>query len=181
MSTIRFLKPIFAFCTLFVLTFFVVPQQPSVEAIAPLPATLSIPSIGVNAPVLPVYLRQYEDGNVTWDVEHLRWQVGHLQGTTWFGQNGTIALGGHSEAVNGSPDIFYNLEHTNIGDIITVNVDGQLLTYQIAAERTVTSDDLSILNSTGTEMLTIFTCDISSYQADGSYSRRHVVFAVRVS
>lgn len=139
-----------------------------------------IPSVNVSAPVVPVYLRQFPDGGVTWDVSGLRMNVGHLTGTPWFGQGGNVVLGGHSEQARGQADIFFHLDSVSVGDTILIYENGVELRYIVSAIRRVSQDDVSILAGTATERLTIMTCDTTSYDAgSGVYYDRVVVIADR--
>lgn len=142
---------------------------------------ISIPSIGVEAPITSVYIRQFADGSVTWDVSALSMNVGHFDGTAWFGQGSNVVLGGHSELARGQADVFYQLDRVGVGDEIIVWVDGSEIRYRVTETRTVSAADISILYPTNGERLTIMTCDLGSYNAsNGSYSGRIVVIAERI-
>jgi len=136
---------------------------------------LSIPSIGVEAPILTAPI-----GNGTWDVSHLHMTVGHLQHLPWFGQASNVVLGGHSLDTEGNPDVFYNLSSVQVGDTITAYAGDQTFTYVVTEIRNVHYQDLSVLYPTNEERLTLITCDSASYNGS-SYDRRDVVIATRVS
>jgi LPXTG-site transpeptidase (sortase) family protein len=139
-------------------------------------ATLEIPSIQVSAPVVSV---PFSTAAGTWDVAHLRWNVGHLSGTANVGQPGNVAFGAHSLAMDGSVDVFYHLNSVNVGDSVFVTTNGVRGEYRVVETKNVDMYDLSILNPTGPDRLTIFTCDPLSF--DGTdYQRRDVVVAVPV-
>lgn len=142
---------------------------------------IRIPSIGVDAPVVSVFVRQFADGNVTWDVSGLSMNVGFFDGTAWFGQGGNVILGGHSELARGQADVFYRLGEVKVGDEISVSVDGNEIAYRVIERKNVRLTDLSILFPTDREVLTIMTCDTGSYSSStGVYSRRVVVIAERI-
>lgn len=141
---------------------------------------LVIPSINVNAAVVPIYVTELDNGDVTWDTRGLNMTVGHLSGLPWFGQGGNVVLGGHSERRRGEPDIFYQLDNVTVGQEIIVQTAGQELRYQVVETRRVNARDLSILMPSDGERLTLFTCDLDSYFG-GNYANRFVVIAVRVS
>jgi LPXTG-site transpeptidase (sortase) family protein len=141
---------------------------------------LSIPAIDVNVAIINLPLKQFRDGSVTWDTSRLYGTVGHFEGTAWFGEAGRIVLGGHSETTGHKPDVFYRLDQLQIGDTITVNAGDSAITYQDTERTTVTEEDLSILDSQGSEQLVLMTCDISSYEGGGRYSRRVVIIAARI-
>lgn len=138
-------------------------------------ATLLIPSIDVTAPIgyAPIV-----DG--TWDVSHLNMNVAVLESMPQFGTANNVVLAGHSEDSDGNPDIFYQLDQVNIGDIIYVQLNGQTLQYVVTERFNVSQRDLRILHPTNDDRLTLFTCDTDSYTKSG-YLRRDVVVAKRVS
>lgn len=144
-------------------------------------ATISIPSIEVSAPIVPIYVRQFSDGSVTWDTSRLRKKVGFLDGTSWFGQPGNIVLGAHSEQSRGVADVFYKLDQIQVGAEIIATVDGIEMRYAVVNVYTVGYEDISPLYPTGHEQLTLITCDLGSYTGStGSYSHRIVVVAHRI-
>lgn len=141
--------------------------------------TISIPSIGVSAPIVSIGIRSFPNGDVTWDTTELTTQVGFLQGTAWFGQGGNIVLGGHSELAERAPSVFYDLDQVAVGDEIVINSNGEEIRYRVTQVFNVSARDLSILYPSTTERLTIMTCDTSSLSG-GTYNRRDVVVAERI-
>ncbi|MEP6988772.1 MAG: sortase, partial [Chloroflexota bacterium] len=100
---------------------------------APLPtntaypkANLSAPTVGINANIVDVYM----DGT-SWDVSELGNNIGHLQGTGWFGQTGNIGLAGHVEMADGSTGIFRNIDKMAKGDPITLSLGTIQQNYQV--------------------------------------------------
>lgn len=142
--------------------------------------TISIPSIGVSAPIVSIGIRSFPNGDVTWDTTELTSQVGFLQGTAWFGQGGNIVLGGHSELAERAPSVFYDLDQVNVGDEIVIVTNGEEIRYRVTDVFNVSNRDLSILYPSNTERLTIMTCDTASLSG-GTYNRRDVVVAERIS
>lgn len=140
--------------------------------------SLSIPSIGVEASITTAPL----DAQLgTWDVSHLNMNVGHLVGTAWFGSGSNIVLGGHSETPNLAPDIFYDLDAVQVGDVIIVNIDGNQRQYRVTEVTSVSQFDIRIAYPTPFEQLTIITCQRDSYDGNvGQYQSRVVVKAVPV-
>jgi LPXTG-site transpeptidase (sortase) family protein len=144
-------------------------------------ASIEIPAIGVNAPIVPVYIRAFPDGNMTWDVSGLRMSVGFFDGTAPIGQAGNHVLGGHSEQARGEADVFYNLDQVVAGSEIIVHVDGNALRYQVVNVYRVNFDDLTPLLPVEHDQLTLITCDLDSYSSStGFYSQRLVIVANRV-
>jgi LPXTG-site transpeptidase (sortase) family protein len=156
----------------------------SVPVLASSPTTIEIADIGVSAVVVPVYIQSTPDGS-TWDVSGLRMNAGLLTGLGTFGQGNTV-IGAHSEATDGSVDLFYNLDAVQVGSQIIINVNGQLLTYEVNEVYRVGATDLRSLYPslypTQDERLTLITCDRGSYNSEtGTYSQRVVVVAYRIS
>jgi len=139
--------------------------------------SISIPAIGVDAPIVTIGIRTFSDGSVTWDTTNLTTQVGYLDGTSWFGEGGNIVLGGHSELAERAPAVFYRLDELVVGDEIIINTGNGERRYTITRTFDVDAFDLSIVYPTNHEQLTIMTCDTSSY-VNGAYTRRTVVIAV---
>lgn len=155
-------------------------QSPSAAAQDAI-ATLHIPAIEVSAPIVPIYIKAFADGNVTWDTSGLHMTSGYLDGTGWFGQAGNIVIGGHSELARGQADVFYRLDQVAVGAEITIHIDGAELRYVVVNVYRVNYQDLSPLYPTDHEQLTLITCDLGSYNAStGTYSNRVVVVAHRV-
>jgi LPXTG-site transpeptidase (sortase) family protein len=143
--------------------------------------TIEIASIGVSAEIVPVYIQATSSRNATWDVSGLRMNAGLLTGLGTFGQGNTV-IGAHSEATDGTADLFYNLDTVQIGSQIVINVNGQLLTYEVQDVYSVAATDLTPIYPTQDERLTLITCDRGSYSSEsGRYSQRVIVVAHRIS
>lgn len=141
--------------------------------------TLSIPSQDINAPIVPVYIRDFGNNVITWDFSSLRMQVGHLDATSWFGENGTVILGGHSVISANQPDVFVHLDDVVVGDTIIVSGGGAERHYQVTDVRSISQNDLSMFNPVAGERLILFTCDTRTYDAASrTYSGRVMVVAV---
>ena len=144
--------------------------------------TIEIASIGVSAEIVPVYIQATSSRNATWDVSGLRMNAGLLTGLGEFGEQGNTVVGAHSEAIGGTADLFYNLDTVQIGSQIVINVNGQLLTYEVQDVYSVAATDLTPVYPTQDERLTLITCDRGSYSSEsGRYSQRVIVVAHRVS
>jgi len=152
----------------------------SVPVLAESPTTIEIAEIGVSGTIVPVYI-QATAGGATWDVSGLWMNAGLLTGLGTFGQGNTV-IGAHSEATDGSADLFYNLDAVQVGNQIVINRNGQLLIYEVENVYRVGATDLHPLYPTQDERLTLITCDRDSYNSEsGTYSQRVVVVATRVS
>lgn len=139
-------------------------------------ATISIPSINVEASVVNIDIVTLPSGDRTWDTSVIRREVGYFVGTAWFGQGSNVVLGGHSELEYRSPTVFYELDQVQVGDEIIVTVNDVELVYIVTETTLVGEYDLWVIQPTRGERLTLMTCDITSYNEDG-YSRRAVVIA----
>ncbi len=171
------LRPYLLIALLLTLCFAQLPAARAQDVIA----TLSIPSIEVNAPVVPIYIKQFADGNVTWDTSGLNMTTGYLDGTGWFGQAANVVIGGHSERARGQADVFYRLDQVAIGAEIIVHIGGADLRYQVTQIYSVHYLDLTPIYPTDHEQLTLITCDLGSYNtSNGTYNQRIVVVAHRV-
>lgn len=138
---------------------------------------IEIPSIDLSATIVPLDIKRLPTGS-TWETGSLTQQVGHFTGTSWFGESGNIALGGHSELARGQADIFYNLDQVEVGDSIYVTVDGKELEYIVTSKNRVSIEEVGVLAQTNYEKLTLITCDTQSYTLGGTYDRRLVVNAL---
>jgi len=141
--------------------------------------TIAIPSQDINAPIVPVYIRDFGNNVITWDFSGLRMQVGHLDATSWFGENGTVILGGHSVISANQPDVFVHLDDVEVGDAILLSGGGAERHYQVTDVRRISQNDLSMFNPVSGERLILFTCDTRTYDAASrSYSGRIMVTAL---
>ncbi len=143
-------------------------------------AHLSIPAIHVEAAVVPVALKAFPDGVVTWDVSQIDWEVGFFEGTAWFGEDSNTVLGGHSELAARQPAVFQHLDRLRAGDLITVRTTSGEWSFVVEQVTSVAVNDLTLLYPTDSAQLTLITCDPQSFMQDGSYDRRVVVIASRL-
>lgn len=138
-------------------------------------ARVLIPTAGVNALVVNVYL----DGE-SWDVSQLGENAGHLQGTAWFETPGNVALAGHVEMRDGRPGIFARIEDMRTGDPIILTQNGMELRYAVTDIKRVSPDDLSVIYPTTDDRITLITCDSYNF-LQNVYQERIVVVAERVT
>lgn len=158
------------------------PQPPTLTPIALLPtmtpapkATLFIPTAGVSAPVVDVYL----DGE-SWDVSLLAGNAGHLEGTAWFNEVGNIVLAGHAEQADGRAGIFAHLENMTAGDPLVLTLGNSERRYSVTEVKRVLPDDLSVVYPSQQDIITLITCDSYNFLQD-VYQERVVVVAERVA
>lgn len=127
------------------------------EALAPEPEPgqpalrVRIPRLGIDAPILP------GDG-----VDVPAHAVAHHPGTAWPGRGSNAYLYGHAR-----DGLFRDLWRVRVGDVVEVDLaDGAAAQYRVAEVRPLVAwDDLSVLQPTEGERLTLQTCvwyDLSS-------------------
>lgn len=152
------------------------PQTPR-PTYTPYPnAVIYAPKVGINATIVDVFL----DGQ-SWDVSQLGTNVGHLQGTGWFGRTGNIGLAGHVEMGDGRVGVFRNIDQMQKGDPIFLQLGDLKQDYVVTEVKRVKPDDLSILAPTTVDTITLITCDLGAYDLlQNNYLDRIVVVAERV-
>lgn len=163
---------LFVLATAFSLVLFATPKTTLAQA----GMQISIPAIDVNAPIVDVHIRQFANGEVTWDVSHITQQVGYFVGTTPLAQDGNTVLGGHSELDNRSPGVFYRLHEIEVGDEITVSHGASQQRFVVTRVYVVPFTDINPVMPSAQDRLTLITCDRNSYNA-GHYNDRLVVIA----
>lgn len=151
------------------------PSQPLPSPTALPEARVLIPTAGVNALVVNVYL----DGE-SWDVSQLGEYAGHLQGTAWINTPGNVALAGHVEMRDGRPGIFARIEELRMGDPVILTQSGVEQRYAVTDIKRVSPDDLSVLYPTSNDRITLITCDSYDF-LQNTYQERIVVVAERVT
>jgi sortase A len=79
--------------------------------------------------------------------------VGHVPGTPLFGRGGNVGLAGHRDS------FFRPLSHIAKGDVIRVRTPtGARYEYHVVLTEIVWPEDTRVLESDGTDMLTLVTC-----------------------
>ncbi len=141
------------------------------------PATIEIPSIGVNAPVI-----FSETTTVEWRIQiALRSGTVHYGTTAVPGQNtGNVVIIGHSSGQPWAPGdykwVFTLLNQVKVGDQIQINYQGIPYIYQVTDTRVISPDDTSVLNQTDSPTLSLITCT-----PVGTSKNRLVVHAKQIS
>ena len=123
---------------------------------------LRIPSIESENPV-----RQGLEKSILSD------SLGHDMSTVVPGQKGNCVIAGHRNYTFGK--FFNRLDEVQINDLIYVDTPTQTYTYAVTEIKTAEPDDLSVLDPTDKEQLTLYTCT-PIYVA----SHRLVIIAERV-
>ena len=78
--------------------------------------------------------------------------AGHLADTPWLGESGNVVLAGHRDTV------FRPLEHIRTGDLIQVTADASTTRYVVTSTKIVEPTDLSVLDASDGNTLTLITC-----------------------
>jgi sortase A len=82
----------------------------------------------------------------------LRHAVGHIRGTGLPGEPGNVGLAGHRDT------FFRSLKHIRLGDLITLSTSGAEYRFLVASTRIVDPSEISVLDPTSDEVLTLVTC-----------------------
>jgi len=138
-------------------------------------AALVIPSAGIVAPIVRVYV-----GETSWDVSNLGNNIGHLEGTRWIPEEGNIVLSGHVELADGRQGIFANLNELQVGDRVIITQDGNDYHYDVSTIDAYAPTDLSPVYPSADNRLTLITCGTYDFISD-TYLERVVVVAERVA
>jgi sortase A len=102
----------------------------------------------------------------------LRRAVGHIPGTALPGQSGNIGISGHRDT------FFRPLRNIRHDDIITLTTLAGQYRYRVISTNIVKPSDISVLNSNGSEILTLVTC--YPFYFGGAAPARFIVRAERI-
>jgi len=102
----------------------------------------------------------------------LRLGAGHLADTPWPGQPGNVVIAGHRDTV------FRPLRNVRPGDLVDVTTETTVAHYQVVSARVVSPADLSVLQPSKENTLTLITCYPFSFV--GRAPERFVVRATEV-
>jgi len=106
------------------------------------------------------------------DARTLRRGPGHLETTPLPGERGNVAIAGHRDT------FFRQLRDVKVGDDIFVNTPRGAFHYRITSARVVNARDVSVLEPTDDEVLTLVTC--YPFWVLGPAPDRFVVRAARI-
>jgi len=156
------------------------PQVITGEVAPSTPTTLSIPSVGINAHVVPVGLTKSGNMNVPESFDHAGWyKYGPVPG-----RPGNAVIDGHLDNGKGQPGVFFNLAKVRIGDpVFILNKEGEKIQFRVTRMQLIDYDAPpieEIFGETDGEHLNIVTCDGLWIPEKKTYSERLVVFTERV-
>jgi LPXTG-site transpeptidase (sortase) family protein len=151
------------------------PAQPPATTTAtpvvnyPAPVGLSIPRVDIQSQVVSVGVKNGE-------YEVPKFYVGHYTNTANPGQTGNGVYIGHIESLS-SGNVFANLPKVKVGDQVKVYTPERVWDYRVTEVLVVANNDLSVMNPSQDQRLTLITCtgdwDVLSRQ----YTDRLVVVA----
>ena len=117
----------------------------------------------------------------SWQVDHLKWQVGYLEDTAYPGEGSNVVLGGHrylglSSGEPALPGPFFEIDRLEEGDHLQVYTDKHLYLYQMTVSLQVNPREVWVVKASAGEMLTLLTCD--DWNSEGySFDKRLVIRA----
>lgn len=88
--------------------------------------------------------------------EALANSLGHDTSTAYPGEKGNCVIAGHRNYTFGK--FFNRLDEVEIGDMIYVDTHEETFSYQVKEIKVVEPEDVSILENTDDEILTLYTC-----------------------
>jgi LPXTG-site transpeptidase (sortase) family protein len=134
---------------------------------------MKIPDIGVDAAVEQTGIVLDQHGNWVWEIP--RGAVGHLVTTANPGERGNGVYTGHVDQgiFHG---IFHDLARLHAGSEIILLAGSRAFTYRTESIRVVAPTDLSPLDASRDDRITLITC-----WPPGIYSQRLVVTAIRAA
>jgi hypothetical protein len=142
------------------------------------PVRISIPSIGVDAPVHPVGLAA--DGSIAVPDVHRHHETGWYEGGPAPGQAGPAIIVGHVDSRTG-PSVFYDLRRVRPGARVDVNLaDGSLVSFEITSVEYFDKATLPVERVYGdytAPQLRLITCGGRWLGHDVGYSDNVIAFA----
>jgi LPXTG-site transpeptidase (sortase) family protein len=155
------------------------PEPAPVPQVAP-PSTLSIPKIGVNAPV--EYVATDALGRMGVPVNY--WNVAWYQPGTVPGQPGNAVIAGHVDSAQLGPVVFWNLRNLVPGDYVYVTTTtGATLTFvvtEVASYHVDSAPLQRIFGGSTDRNLNLITCEGYFDPSLRDYDQRRVVYTTLV-
>jgi LPXTG-site transpeptidase (sortase) family protein len=130
---------------------------------------LVIPTLGLDSKVIQLGTKLDRRGQLAW--ETAPFAVGQHKGLAGPGQNGNMVLSGHISSPNEGA-VFHSLPDLKVGEGVIVATEERQYLYRVVDTKTVTPDQVSVLDQTPDPTVTLITC-----VPDGIYSHRLVVTA----
>jgi len=115
--------------------------------------------------------------NDEWTVP--KFVAGHLQGTSQPLEGGNVVLSGHVQSI-ASGNVFAQLDHLKPGDLVQLYTRSTIVTYVVDKTVVVRNTDVSVVQPTRVEQLTLITCTGTWLPLQRDFDSRLVVEASRV-
>jgi sortase (surface protein transpeptidase) len=144
------------------------------------PARLRVPSIGVDAGVVPVGIDPFGAMEIPADVD----QVGWYRFGPAPGDPGTAVLAGHVDSRTQGRGAFFDLRRLDVGDLVVVETDGSGSTWEVVARRQYAKDVIpldEVFTRGGPPRLALITCGGDFDGQAGRYLDNVVVYTVPTS
>ncbi|HYC83298.1 MAG TPA: sortase [Candidatus Paceibacterota bacterium] len=155
--------------------------EKEIPATSPYSYRLSVPAIGINAPVLALGLEP--DGKM--DVPDNYTEVGWYKHGARPGTVGAAVLGAHVDNGSSRAGVFKNLKNLKVGDdIYTTDTSGRKLHFRVVERKIYDRnlrDTTEVMTASGVARLNLITCHGAWLPGENTYSHRLVVFAELVS
>jgi len=138
-------------------------------------ATIDHPIVMRGAPVGELVIPRVRLSSIVLhgsDAQTLRHGPGHLENTPLPGERGNVAIAGHRDT------FFRQLRDVKVGDEVFMNTPRGRFHYQVTSAQVVAPHDLSVLDHTDDDVLTLITC--YPFWILGPAPNRFVVRATRV-
>lgn len=116
---------------------------------------IKVPSLSIDAEVSYV---PYDETTKTWLIEGLRSEVAWLGDTSWPGLGSNTVLAGHITVSGLGNGPFRYLENINKEEIITLQTEQNIYTYQVRESIVVDDTDTGIALPTVNSQITLITC-----------------------
>ena len=149
-------------------------RQPEPTGITP--ERLSLPSLGVDAGVVPVGLEDDGGMEVPDDVSNVGWYSPGVE----VGAAGTAVLAGHVDSRTQGPGALFDLRRLEPGDPVLVSGDGESTEWRVTGRTRYPKDELpldEIFRWDGEPRLVLITCGGDFVAEDGEYRDNVVVYA----
>jgi LPXTG-site transpeptidase (sortase) family protein len=137
------------------------------------PDRLAIPSIDLDAKVIPIGVRIDPDGQLVW--ETAPFAVGHHQGSGTPGDAGNVVLSGHISSPREGA-VFNRLPDVEPGDGIVIASAERSALYRVVTALVVSPGAVEYIEPTDDAVATLVTC-----VPDGVYTQRLIVRAELVA
>ena len=156
-------------------------HPPSKRAAGSRPVRLSIPAIGVNAPVVPVGVEAGGELGIPPDPSDIGWWAdGAYPGKS----SGAVILAGHIDSAVSGPGALLRLQDIRPGDSVTLAAAGRAYRYRVVALRAYDKSSLpveAVFGQRVTARLVIVSCGGPFDAATGHYLDNIVAYALPAS